>query len=371
MIVDPQICERLTRSVYVGNLPFEASDAQVREIFSQCGHVLSVRRMMEPHLRGVPKLYGFVEYRDADTANTCVRVLNGFELGGRTLRVDTACYPKYLLECQNMSPGPMTQPAFSEEADPDAVPAIIFDVVNSLCPEESYNVLKETQTAIKADPAAARSFLLQYPQVAFALLQLQTNLGIISKDKAMKMLHADEDQGPDDVEPPARQVGPRPPVAHPQAAPFGPSVHGPRIPVPNVSDSLLPMTGSGAEFGFPRPGPSGGRTGGLLGDGPVERLPSRLPPPKVPAPMRSRDPRLQDHATGSRSPADVGFNGPPIRRAAPADPRAQPEPPDEEKAALIHRVMNLTDQQITALPAEQRRSILILRDQIRQGNLTK
>jgi cleavage stimulation factor subunit 2 len=39
---------------------------------------------------GKPKGYGFCEYKDADTALSAMRNLNGYEMNGRALRVDFA-----------------------------------------------------------------------------------------------------------------------------------------------------------------------------------------------------------------------------------------------------------------------------------------
>lgn len=50
---------------------------------------------------GKPKGYGFCEYKDAETALSAMRNLNGYEIGGRTLRVDNACTEKSRLEMQS------------------------------------------------------------------------------------------------------------------------------------------------------------------------------------------------------------------------------------------------------------------------------
>jgi len=49
---------------------------------------------------GKPKGYGFCEYKDQETALSAMRNLNGYEIGGRTLRVDNACTEKSRLEMQ-------------------------------------------------------------------------------------------------------------------------------------------------------------------------------------------------------------------------------------------------------------------------------
>jgi len=51
---------------------------------------------------GKPKGYGFCEYRDTETALCAMRNLNGYEIAGRTLRVDNACTEKSRLEMQSL-----------------------------------------------------------------------------------------------------------------------------------------------------------------------------------------------------------------------------------------------------------------------------
>ncbi len=77
----------------VGNIPYEATDENLREIFSQAGPVLSFRLVYDRE-SGKPKGYGFCEYKDLETAQSAMRNLNGVELHGRNLRVDSAASEK-------------------------------------------------------------------------------------------------------------------------------------------------------------------------------------------------------------------------------------------------------------------------------------
>ncbi|BGP54525.1 hypothetical protein JCM8202_001607 [Rhodotorula sphaerocarpa] len=80
-----------TRSkvVFVGNLPFDFTEEQLIEVFSSVGPVVSFRLVFD-HGTGKPKGFGFCEYRDADTAASALRNLQGVEVGGRGLRLDFA-----------------------------------------------------------------------------------------------------------------------------------------------------------------------------------------------------------------------------------------------------------------------------------------
>jgi cleavage stimulation factor subunit 2 len=62
----------------------------MREMFSAVGTVLSFRLVYDRET-GNPKGFGFAEYADVNGAQTAISQLNGFEIGGRALRVDRAC----------------------------------------------------------------------------------------------------------------------------------------------------------------------------------------------------------------------------------------------------------------------------------------
>jgi RNA recognition motif-containing protein len=74
--------------IYVGNLPFSASESEVRELFAQHGSVESVSIITDRDT-GRPRGFGFVEMARAD-ASKAIESLNGKELGGRALRVNEA-----------------------------------------------------------------------------------------------------------------------------------------------------------------------------------------------------------------------------------------------------------------------------------------
>ena len=74
--------------IYVGNLPFSASENEIRELFSQHGTVESVSLITDRDT-GRPRGFGFVEMSRAD-ASRAIQNLNGKDLGGRPLRVNEA-----------------------------------------------------------------------------------------------------------------------------------------------------------------------------------------------------------------------------------------------------------------------------------------
>ncbi|GAA6062648.1 hypothetical protein JCM10212_003460 [Sporobolomyces blumeae] len=78
-----------SKVVFVGNLPFDYTEEQFVEVFNSVGPVVSFRLVFD-HATGKPKGFGFCEYRDADTAASALRNLQGVEVGGRGLRLDFA-----------------------------------------------------------------------------------------------------------------------------------------------------------------------------------------------------------------------------------------------------------------------------------------
>jgi RNA recognition motif-containing protein len=75
-------------TIYVGNLPFSATENDVRDLFEKHGAVQSVK-LVSDRETGRPRGFGFVEMPSSD-AQTAIQHMNGFEMGGRPLRVNEA-----------------------------------------------------------------------------------------------------------------------------------------------------------------------------------------------------------------------------------------------------------------------------------------
>jgi RNA recognition motif-containing protein len=76
------------KKLYVGNLPFTATDEEITTMFGQHGSVHSVA-LINDRETGRPRGFGFVEVDDS-AVQTMIQALDGKELGGRTLRVNEA-----------------------------------------------------------------------------------------------------------------------------------------------------------------------------------------------------------------------------------------------------------------------------------------
>lgn len=114
-----------------------------------------------------------------------MRNLNGYEIGGRTLRVDNACTEKSRMEMAALLSGPQVENPYGEPCDPDAAPEIISKTVASLPPEQMYELMKQMKECIQNNPHEARTMLLQNPQLAYALLQAQVVMRILDPAQAV------------------------------------------------------------------------------------------------------------------------------------------------------------------------------------------
>jgi cold-inducible RNA-binding protein len=74
--------------IYVGNLPFSATESEIRDLFAQHGTVETVALPTDRET-GRPRGFGFVEMPQAEAAKA-IEALNGFTMGGRQLRVNEA-----------------------------------------------------------------------------------------------------------------------------------------------------------------------------------------------------------------------------------------------------------------------------------------
>lgn len=331
--------EKQARSVFVGNIPHGTTEDQMREIFSVIGPVLSFRIVFDRET-GNPKGYGFAEYAgktilslfnpmkisflDADMAQSAIRNLHGFEFGGRSLRVDKASSQAdelRLLHQQTTITAPAFEPTPTVNITPDKIPEVIartlgkislslmiinlFSSVN-LPPEQVVDLMKQMQTIIKEYPTEARNILIQNPQLTYAMLQSLVIMGLLPQSEAVNMLHKRPDLHSINLINPPNMVSGLMPNAPFQSAPS----LVPQPPMPIVPPPFHPQLGS---MNFPMPN----------------------------LPLPTANPTLTGNAPLSRT--------------------------DQEKAQLLMQILKLSEAQIAQLPADQRASIMLLREQIQQS----
>lgn len=76
------------KTIYLGNLPFDATEDDVRELFTAHGEVAGVTLVCDRET-GRPRGFGFVKM-SPDDADRAIDALDGTEFRGRSLRVNEA-----------------------------------------------------------------------------------------------------------------------------------------------------------------------------------------------------------------------------------------------------------------------------------------
>jgi hypothetical protein len=75
--------------IYVGNLPFSATEDEISSLFAEYGPVERVKLVTDRET-GRPRGFGFVTLADPDKVAAAVEALDGYEFDGRTLRVNAS-----------------------------------------------------------------------------------------------------------------------------------------------------------------------------------------------------------------------------------------------------------------------------------------
>jgi len=76
-------------NIYVGNLPYTATDTDLRDTFAQYGDVSSVQ-LITDKFTGESKGFGFVEMSSNSQADAAIKALNGTAMKGRNITVNQA-----------------------------------------------------------------------------------------------------------------------------------------------------------------------------------------------------------------------------------------------------------------------------------------
>ncbi|KAJ5696959.1 hypothetical protein N7536_007371 [Penicillium majusculum] len=165
--------DRTGKSVFLGNIPYNLTEEQVKDILSTAGTVTKFRLMMNPET-GKPKGYGFADFADADAAASAVRNLNDHEVMGRKIRVDwphnnekdsvPPDYSQQFCAAASSPPGVELPPQID-------CPNAISHTLASLPPNQLLDVLTQMKSLAVADPARATELLRQAPQLAYAVFQ--------------------------------------------------------------------------------------------------------------------------------------------------------------------------------------------------------
>ena len=76
-------------NIYVANIPFKASEDELRELFEQHGEVSSVKIILDRETNR-SRGFGFIEMADSEAAKQAINELNGYSFLGKELVVNEA-----------------------------------------------------------------------------------------------------------------------------------------------------------------------------------------------------------------------------------------------------------------------------------------
>ncbi len=82
------------KKLYVGNLPFQASEEELGSWFSQAGITVGTVTLVRDRFSGQPRGFGFVEVPNDEDAERAIQALNGHDFKGRNVVVNEARPPR-------------------------------------------------------------------------------------------------------------------------------------------------------------------------------------------------------------------------------------------------------------------------------------
>lgn len=165
----------MSKTIYVGRIPFDYTEEQVRSIFQSAGPIQDIRFVFDKET-GKSKGFAFVEYFDAEAAASAVRNLDNHKVGNMKLKVD-----------------------FSNEGGSSAQPGqsafeYIAMFVNEMSPDEKRQLITDFKGFTVNSRTQALELLQQSPQIAYALVQAMIETGKIDQKIADTLLPAGPQQ---------------------------------------------------------------------------------------------------------------------------------------------------------------------------------
>lgn len=357
-------------TVFVGNIAYDTTEEELREVFSQVGTIAGFR-LLHDSQTGRAKGYGFCEYEDKETAMSARRNLNGTIVNGRPLRVDLTDSDKQFAAANGLSapstPNPITnhkKKAKSNSNDgaggglglgglgpgPGPGPGLIAGVgdsgmlpptlmnsnssMTSMSLVEIHQTMIHLKNAISQHPTEMRELLVANPRLAHAILQGQAMLGMIPPS------HVPPNGPPGPPRQPTTTIPPTPNDININRGPLAPPPSMPAAdsqPVPLVQPTPSAPVQLQSQVSVPEPS---------------------IPPPPLSQHQGLRPTPVPTVAAVSQplTPA-TGQQG-----MRPQQERSNPQQDEvDEQTAILSRVMNLTPQEIEELAPEHRQYVLQLK----------
>lgn len=168
--------------IFVGNIPYDATEEQVKALCEEVGPVVSFRIVTDRDT-GRPKGFGFCEYKDEVTALSARRNLQGSKLNGRNLRVDFAANDKAnhlpiglptAIDAASTMAGALgsSQQSFANDS--------LTFYLSNMSRNQLAQMISEVKGITEQNKELAHELLLAKPQLKKALLQAQIMLGMVT-----------------------------------------------------------------------------------------------------------------------------------------------------------------------------------------------
>ncbi|KAH8825171.1 hypothetical protein DL96DRAFT_1612165 [Flagelloscypha sp. PMI_526] len=312
----------MSKVVFVGNVPYNMSEEDLIKVFRPVGQVVGFRLVYDRDT-GKPKGYGFCEFADAETAASAVRNLNNVDVNGRQLRIDLADSDPFL-EGKTTVRGELIDAGGARESRKDAFLAqippgmnlppglgatdAISNTLGTMDPKHSIEVLAQMKAFTITHPDAARKLLTSHPQFSYAIFQSLIINKIIDPQILQRMIEETKGAAPALG---SSSYPPPPPQQYPP-----PHLHAPQ-----------PMHG-----GYPGPG---------------------AVPPAPQQPYYAAPPAHMPAQPPPAPPASAGLGS----------------SMSEEQRAMLMQVLQMTPEQINAMPETERAAVNQLRSQFSMASL--
>ncbi|KTW29831.1 hypothetical protein T552_01035 [Pneumocystis carinii B80] len=217
-----------SKVVFVGNIPYDISEEQLKDIFRQIGPIHRFRLVFDKETNK-PKGYGFCEYPDIATASAAVRNLNNHDINGRQLRVDFAesdpaqdnnRRQQQVTQHEEVSPQTKSDilPMLPQgTVPPPGVSAVdaISRTLSTLPPLQLLDILSQLKALVHINPEQAHALLLQSPQLSYAVFQAMLMMNLVEASVLHKVIAS---TGHPQVSQPSNTVSYTPPQQNSQDA---------------------------------------------------------------------------------------------------------------------------------------------------------
>ncbi|EPQ30451.1 uncharacterized protein PFL1_01977 [Pseudozyma flocculosa PF-1] len=193
--------QRGSRVVFVGNIPYDMSEEQLVEVFSEVGKVVGFR-LVNDRDTGKFKGYGFCEFEDPETAASAVRNLNEVDPGGAPQWGNRAGRDNgYGDRMQDGGFGGGGPGGFGQQGAPPAGPGgavlppnlptgvplppgvgatdAITQTLATLPPNQLLDIMGQMKALTATSPDQARALLTGHPQLAYALFQAMLMMNVV------------------------------------------------------------------------------------------------------------------------------------------------------------------------------------------------